>query len=84
VSDENKPRFDPTVNLGHLLTFGGFIVSGLVAFFSVKGELGTVGDRVGRIETQLERVAQLMVSGARQDAEIGELRRRMDRIDRTP
>jgi hypothetical protein len=74
-------RFDPTVNLGHLLTFGGFIIGGLAAFYSVKSELEHVGSRVQRVEVSVMRVEQLLVSGAKQEVEITELRRRLDKIE---
>ena len=38
MSDVQKPKhfnFDPTVNLGHVLTFIGFIVSGFLAYQNV-------------------------------------------------
>lgn len=36
---EKKAWFDPTVNLGHLLTFVGFIVAGFVAWASLDKRL---------------------------------------------
>lgn len=75
------PRFDPTVNLGHILTFGGFIIAGSAAFYAVKTDVAVVGERIGRVEQQLVRVAELMVSGARQDIEIAELKRRVNKLE---
>lgn len=34
-----KPWFDPTVNLGHVLTFVGFITAGMMAFNGVDKRL---------------------------------------------
>ena len=31
----NRVRFDPTVNLGHVLTFIGFIISGFLAYQNI-------------------------------------------------
>lgn len=35
METESKIKFDPTINLGHLLTFIGFIVSGFLAYQSM-------------------------------------------------
>lgn len=34
-----KPRFDPTINLGHMLTFAGFILAGFGAWSTVDSRL---------------------------------------------
>jgi hypothetical protein len=42
IMNEAKPRFDPTVNLGHLLTFVGFIAATVAAWYGVKAEVESV------------------------------------------
>lgn len=47
MSDEttispNRPRFDPTVNLGHILTFIGFMATGFAAYSQVDKRLSVV------------------------------------------
>lgn len=42
-----KVQFDPTINLGHLLTFIGFVRTGAIAYFDLReriaiGELKTI------------------------------------------
>ena len=67
---EHKIRFDSTINLGHILTFIGFIVAGFVAW-------STVDKRVVVLEEA--RTMQVRVD-ARQDAAIEE-NKRIDRED---
>lgn len=55
MSDERKRVFDPTINLGHVLTFIGFIVSGFMAY-------GTIDKRLSLLE-------QAQLSIERRDAE---------------
>jgi hypothetical protein len=81
MPQEVKPRFDPTVNLGHLLTFFGFILAGYAAFTAVKSELSTQGVRVASMEKQVERITEVMVITATSQSEITELRRRLDRLE---
>jgi hypothetical protein len=76
-----QPRFDPTVNLGHLLTFMGFILAGYAAFTAVKSELSNVGVRVAGMEKQVDRITEVLVITATAQAEIVELRRRLDRLE---
>jgi hypothetical protein len=84
MPQEVKPRFDPTVNLGHLLTFLGFILAGYAAFTAVKSELSNQGVRVAAMEKQVERITEVLVITATSQAEITELRRRLDRIETKP
>jgi hypothetical protein len=81
MAENHKPRFDPTVNLGHLLTFLGFILAGYAAFTAVKSELSAVGVRVAGMEKQVDRITEVLVLNATMQAEVVELRRRLDRID---
>jgi hypothetical protein len=81
MSDQNRPRFDPTINLGHLLTFLGFIAAGYGAFTAVKSELSTVAVRVAGMEKQIDRLTEVLVLTAKTQVEITELRRRLDRVE---
>lgn len=42
VTHPNRPRFDPTINLGHILTFIGFLATGFGAYSHVDKRLSVV------------------------------------------
>lgn len=42
IQHPNRPRFDPTVNLGHILTFIGFMATGFAAYSHVDKRLSVV------------------------------------------
>jgi hypothetical protein len=58
-------RFDPTVNLGHILTFAGFMVSGFVAY-------GVMDKRVTVLEEA--RIAQSAID-RKQDEDRADMKR---------
>jgi low affinity Fe/Cu permease len=58
-------RFDPTINLGHVLTFAGFMVSGFAAY-------GVMDKRVAVLE---ESRANQVTIDRRQDEDRAEMRR---------
>lgn len=84
-----KPRFDPTINLGHLLTFGGFILAGLGAWYGVKSEVANIEYRIGSIEktaerltVNVEKLTAITVITARQDEQINAMRARIEAMER--
>jgi hypothetical protein len=44
--------FDPTINLGHLLTFAGFIVTGTVAYFDLRERISITELKTVHIEQE--------------------------------
>ncbi len=48
----SKIRWDPTINLGHVLTFFGFLSTGAVAYFDLRERLAVQEVRVSTIETE--------------------------------
>lgn len=62
ATHRNKPRFDPTINLGHVLTFLGFILAGFTAW-------STLDKRVTVIE---ERAQLQAVIDRNQDQQMGQ------------
>jgi len=84
-----KPRFDPTINLGHLLTFGGFILAGVGAWYGVKSEVANIEYRISsidktveRLTTNVEKLTAITVVTARQDEQLSSLKMRIDAIER--
>jgi hypothetical protein len=76
-----KPRFDPTINYGHILTAVSFIIAGTAAFFGMKAELHNVDQRVAKIEATLQQLANVVVLTARQDERLNAIERRVDRLE---
>jgi hypothetical protein len=77
----SKPLFDRTINYGHILTAVSFIVAGTAAFFGMKAELNNVDQRVAKIESTLQQLADVIVLTARQDERLSAIERRVDRIE---
>ena len=84
-----KARFDPTINLGHLITFGGFILAGVGAWYGVKSEVANIEYRISsidktveRLTTNVEKLTAITVVTARQDEQLSSLKMRLDAIER--
>jgi hypothetical protein len=58
----NKPRFDPTINLGHVLTFVGFMVAGFGAWSNVDKRITVIEERVS-YQAQIDRNQDAQVAG---------------------
>jgi hypothetical protein len=71
----SRPKFDPTINLGHVLTILSFIISGIVAYIGVKVELSNVDTRLALVERTMQSVATILITQARQDERINTLER---------
>jgi hypothetical protein len=70
------PRFDPTINLGHLLTLTG------VVFVIVSA--GVVADfRLAALEREVAKLSDLVVQAARSEERMTDLARRVDRLEVT-
>jgi hypothetical protein len=82
ANGRSKPRFDPTINYGHILTAVTFIVAGSTAFIGMKAELHNVDQRVAKIEATLQQLANVVVLTARQDERLNAIERRVDRLER--
>ena len=80
-SRQSKPRFDPTINYGHVLTASSFIMAGIGAYFGMSAELRSVDQRVAKIESTLQQLANVLVLTARQDERLIAIERRADRLE---
>ena len=69
-----KPRFDPTINYGHILTAVSLIVAGAGAYYGMRAELQNVDQRVAKIESTLQQLANVVVLTARQDEKLNAIR----------
>src|SRR6185312_17471308 len=84
LSRQSKPRFDPTINYGHVLTAVSFIMAGIGAYFGMSAELRNVDQRVAKIENTLQQLANVLVLTARQDERLIAIERRVDRLEQSP
>ncbi len=62
-----RPRFDPTINYGHVLTAVSFLVAALAAYYGTRAELMSVDQRVAKIETTLQQLANVVVLAFRDE-----------------
>ena len=76
-----KPKFDPTINYGHVLTALSIIIAGTGAYYGMSADLHSVDRRVAKIESTLQQLANVMVLTARQDERLISIERRVDRLE---
>lgn len=69
------PRFDFTINLGHVITFGGLIVTMTIGWATFDGRLRAV-------EKTLETATNTLIEQVRQGGELRALTQRLDRVER--
>jgi hypothetical protein len=74
VSDMAKPRFDPTVHLGHIITFVGFVVTAVGGWY-------VVDYRLMSVERQIERLSSVIIQQARIEEWQKNTERRLDRLE---
>jgi hypothetical protein len=80
-SRQSRPKFDPTINYGHVLTALSIIIAGTGAYYGMSAELHHVDQRVAKIEATLQQLANVMVLTARQDERLISIERRVDRLE---
>lgn len=69
------PRFDLTINLGHIITFGGLLVTMAVGWATFDGRLRAV-------ERTLETATATLVEQVRQGAQLAAVSDRVTRLER--
>jgi hypothetical protein len=70
-----RPRFDPTINLGHLLSLAGVTIA-------VAGGWYVADWRLSALERQMERLSAVVTESARNDERLKEVKRRLDSLER--
>jgi hypothetical protein len=81
---KSRPKFDPTINYGHVFTIVSFILAGAGAYYGMRAELQGVDQRVAKIENTLQQLANVLVLTARQDERLIAIERRVDRLEQMP
>lgn len=69
------PKFDLTINLGHVITFGGLIVTMTVGWATFDGRLRAV-------EKTLETATSTLIEQVKQGGELRALTQRVERVER--
>ncbi len=83
-TQSSRPKFDPTINYGHVLTVVSFMLAGAGAYYGMRAELQGVDQRVAKIENTLQQLANVLVLTARQDERLIAIERRVDRLEQVP
>ncbi len=82
-SARRKVAFDPTINLGHVLTFLGFMATGTVAYFDLRERIAVQEVRIHQIDNEYgaekERIREALKE-LRDD--VRETRRGVDELNR--
>jgi hypothetical protein len=71
----DRPRFDPTVNLGHLISLGGVIVT-------IIGGWYVMDHRLSALERNFEKLSVAVVELVRFDERLKEVARRVENLER--
>jgi hypothetical protein len=69
------PRFDPTINLGHIISVTGAIVL-------VTGSWYLTDYRLGILEKNVEKLSTVVIESARVDERLKDYGRRLDVLER--
>ncbi|WP_454684008.1 hypothetical protein [Ancylobacter moscoviensis] len=55
LADHRRPRFDPTINLGHILTMGSVLATMVAGYASLSTRMGVVEAQIATMTTLMER-----------------------------
>jgi hypothetical protein len=71
----SNPRFDPTINLGHLISLGGVIIT-------IVGGWYVMDHRLTALERNFEKLSVAVVELVRLDERLKDFARRVDNLER--
>lgn len=74
---QRRVTFDPTINLGHVLTILGLVLTIIAGGWGVTQTLNNVDLRVGVIERQIGTMSRVLESSIRFEAELEGIDRRI-------
>jgi hypothetical protein len=70
--------FDATINLGHVITFFGFIIGGLAVVWALKYDVRYLSNRLVSVETKLEKFGAALTALAVQEERMNSIDRRLN------
>jgi len=81
--------FDWTINFGHVLTIGAFIISAGGGIIALRGQVKQISVRMLAVESEMKKLVEILVGQARQEERIQAIddrmimhAQRMDEINR--
>ena len=74
--------FDPSVNLGQLVTFLGFVIGGLGVVFTLRSQVKELSTDMMDVKEELKKLADVMIVLARQDEQFKAFGRRLENLER--
>ena len=84
-----RPKFDPTVNLGHVLSILSFVGMAVAAYYAMKSDIQAVELRMvavektaGELANSMKQLTDVVVAAARQDERMNALTNRIERLER--
>ena len=69
-----RPRFDPTINLGHLISLGGVIIT-------IVGGWYVMDHRLSLLERNFDKLSSAVVEWVRLDERLKDHGRRIDKLE---
>lgn len=83
-----RPLFDKTINLGHILTFVGFVLGGVSVVMALKTDIASIshdtknlGEKITSIEKTVDKLTEVLVTIGKQEVRIDGIERRMTVIE---
>lgn len=83
--------FDKTINLGHILTFIGFVLGGVSVVMALKSDIAAVShdtknlsDKITGIERTVDRLTEVLVTLGKQEVRIDGIEKRLSVIESPP
>lgn len=77
--------FDMSISLGHVVTLLGFFLGGFGFVWTMKGELRvhaaylkSLGERIVDVESEIKKIAEVLVVLGRQDERMNAMQRQID------
>lgn len=77
-----KPRFDLTLNLGHVIILVGALVGFVSSSYRTDGQLAGLQAQVATLQTDVRGLSSLLVENATTRAELRALERRVEFMER--
>lgn len=89
MQDIPRFRFDPTINLGHILSAMTIVALGIGGWFALKGDVSSVKTEVAAVRqstveltAKVGQITEVLVTTARQEEKINALNGRVERVER--
>ncbi|MGA0564185.1 hypothetical protein ACO2RV_17200 [Ancylobacter sp. VNQ12] len=73
-TESRAPRFDPTINLGHVITMGSVLATMIAGY-------ATLNARMGVVEAQITTMTTLMERSIRADEQLQTMRTTVDKLE---